>query len=293
MPNPLAPLRRKVQQLRAAVYARPDPAADPELLQELAAAETALRAAEAVTAAPAADAKPAAPAGRLLGPDTTKLKVEPTLHLNPVPTSIYPLLDPETDPLLTVVVRNTSLDGMPKRVCVRAWIEGLSAETVRTVEIRKGQASPPIRLLPLLFPERAGLLTEIRRATLHLVVDELGKTTECHDTFPLVLLSRTSGFNAAADPATGLPKDLTHYYGAWVTPYAEPVQALLRVAAGLAPGGQLWGYLRGGGDRGRPARRALGQQLGRPVEADGLVVEVLGPHQPVVDPVLEEAVAHV
>jgi hypothetical protein len=261
----LTVLSRQVQQLRAAVYAQPDPTADPELLAELGRAEAALRAAEAAAVTPASEAPapaaPAAPAGRLLGPDTTKLKVEPMLHMSTVPTSIYPLLDPDTDPLLTVVVRNTSLDGMPKRVCVRAWVEGLSAETVRTVEIRRGQTSPPIKLLPLLFPERVRLITEIQRATLHLVVDDLDKKTECHDTFPLVLLARTSGFNSATDPSTGRPKDFSDYYGAWVTPYAEPVQALLRAAAGLAPAGQLWGYLRGGGDRVRDQVAAIYRAL--------------------------------
>ena len=51
---------------------------------------------------------------------------------------------------------------------------------------------------------------------------------------------------AVADPATGRPKDLTHYYGAWVTPHAEPVQDVLRRAAELHPAKMLAGYLRGG-----------------------------------------------
>ena len=92
----------------------------------------------------------------MLGPETTGLKVEPVVAMNPIPTAIYPLLDPETDPLLTVTVTNVSLDAKPKRVCVRAWLEGLSAETVRTVEIKKGKSAPLLKLLPLLFPERPG-----------------------------------------------------------------------------------------------------------------------------------------
>ncbi|HYH65668.1 MAG TPA: hypothetical protein VD866_13310 [Urbifossiella sp.] len=258
-----SPLRRQVQRLRAAVYAQPDPTANPDLLAELSLAEGALRAEEAAAGPVPTDAPAAvAPAGRMLGPNSTQLKVEPTLNMHPVPTAIYPLLDPDTDPLLTVAVSNLSLNAGVKRVCVRAWIEGLSAECVRTVELPRGAKAPVVlKLLPLLFPERVRLVTEVQRATLHLRVDDLDGKPESHDTFPLVLLARTSGFNAAADPATGLSKDLTHYYGSWVTPYAEPVQALLRVAAGFAPAGQLLGYLRGGGGRVRDQVAAVYRAL--------------------------------
>ena len=44
------------------------------------------------------------------------------------------------------------------------------------------------------------------------------------------------------DPQTGLPPDLIRYYGAWVTPHIEPIQALLRRAAELVPEHQIWGY---------------------------------------------------
>jgi hypothetical protein len=264
-PSDLASLRRQVQRLRAAVYTQPDPSANPGLLADLAKAEAALREAESKVTAPQAPAPPSVPeptpAGRLLGPETTGLKVEPVLNMNPVPTAIYTLLDPETDPLLTVTVTNVSLDAKAKRIRVRAWIEGLSAETVRTVEIKKSKTSPPLKLLPLLFPERARLITEVQRATLHLQVDDLDGKPESHDTFPLVLLARTSGLNAVTDPATGKPKDLTHYYGAWVTPHVEPVQERVRRAAALHPTKMLAGYLHGGPDRVREQVRALYQAL--------------------------------
>ena len=262
-PTDLAALRRRVQRLRSLVYSQPDPAAVADLQAELAAAETELRAAQTrplpTASTPAQTASP--PAARLLGSDTTGLKVDPTLTMNPVPTAIYPLLDPETDPLLTVTVANVSLDSKPKRVCVRAWIEGLSAESVRTVEIKRGQTSPMLKLLPLLFPERALQITGIQRATLHLRVDDLDGKPEAHDTFPLVLLARTSGFNAARDPRTGEAKDLTHYYGAWVTPHAATVQERARRAAALHPSGMLAGYIRPGAERVREQVAALYRSL--------------------------------
>jgi hypothetical protein len=38
------------------------------------------------------------------------------------------------------------------------------------------------------------------------------------------------------------PVDLTHYYGAWVTPYAEAVQDCVRRAAGLCEARMIYGY---------------------------------------------------
>ncbi len=156
---------------------------------------------------------------------------------------------------------NISLDAKAKRVCVRAWLEGLSAETVRTVEIKKGKSAAPLKLLPLLFPERARLVTTAQRTTLHLRVDDLDGKPESHDTFPLVFLSRTSGFNAARDPKTGEPRDLTHYYGAWVTPHAESVQDRVRRAAAMHPAGSLAGYGRGGAAAVREQVKAIYQSL--------------------------------
>jgi hypothetical protein len=254
MAAPNADLRRQIQQhqrrlrgLQAAVYAQPDPSANPDLHRQLAQEQKELHTLEQQLAAAltAGSREPAAaPRGRLLGPETTGLLVKPTLNMQSLPTGIYHLLDPEHDPLLTVVVGNESPDRKPRRVCVKAYLEGLSAEAVRTVEIKRGEQTT-LKLLPTLFPERARLITEVQRATLHLRVEDLDGKPECHDTFPLVCLARTSSFNAVADPQTGQPVDLTHYYGAWVTPYAEAVQERVRRAAGLCSAGLLCGYQRG------------------------------------------------
>ncbi|MFO0798481.1 MAG: hypothetical protein U0804_13475 [Gemmataceae bacterium] len=251
--------------MQAAVYAQTDPSADAGLRAELARVQSALRGAAAdvpLAPVPVAPPPPRPPVGRLLGPETTGLKVEPTLNLNPVPTAIYPLLDPDTDPLLTVAVTNVSLDAKSKRVCVRAWVEGLSAEAVRTIELKRGVKEPTVlKLLPLLFPERVSRVTTAQRATLHLRVDDLDGRPECHDTFPLVLLARTCGFNAVRDAATGEAKDLTRYYGAWVTPHDDAVQERVRRAAALHPAGMLAGYVHGGPDRVREQVAALYRSL--------------------------------
>jgi hypothetical protein len=197
--------------------------------------------------------------------------VETKLHMQPLPTGIYHLLDPESDPLLTVTVSNLATE--PRRVRVTSFFEGLSAQAVKTVELEKkgrGKAACAFSMNPTLLPERVRRVTEVQWATLHVVVDILGGTKvgpspipalcECHNTFPIVCLARTSSFNSVCRPDTGEQVDLTHYYGAWVTPYAEPVQERIRHAASLSPDRQIWGYQR---DRDSVTRqaRALYQSL--------------------------------
>jgi len=177
----------------------------------------------------------------MLGPRTTGLRVERTLHMKPLPTGVYNLLDRETDPLLSVDVTNESRE--PKRICVRAYIEGLSAEEVHTVEIERGKQTT-FKLLPPLLPERAQTITEVQRALLHVLAEDLDGKTELHETYPIVCLARTSSFNSVVDPVTGRPRDLTKYYAAWVTPNAETVQERVRHAADLVPDRQIWGYQR-------------------------------------------------
>jgi hypothetical protein len=77
---------------------------------------------------------------------------------------------------------------------------------------------------------------------LHLIVEDLDGKPESHDTFSLVCLARTSSFNGVRQPDTGRVVDLSHYYGAWVTPHVEAVQARIRRAADHWPSRQIWGY---------------------------------------------------
>jgi hypothetical protein len=156
------------------------------------------------------------------------------------------------DPLFTVTVKNEDRDA--RRIRVAAFLEGLSARAVRTDEIKPwGEATFP--LSPTLLPERARRVTEVQWATLHVKVDILGGSRddrvfyptvcECHSTFPVACLARTSSFNSVRRPDTQELVDLSHYYGAWVTPHVRPVQERLRRAADLSGSGMIWGYQRG------------------------------------------------
>src|SRR5262249_30966059 len=156
-----------------------DPLANADLHRQLIEEEKRLRELEQRLVAappPVVDNRPVPlPHSHLLGPETTGLRVVPTLNMQPLPTGIYHLLDAETDPLLTVVVENKSRD--TRRVCVKAFVEGLSAQAVRTTEIeRRDQAT--LKLLPTLLPEQARAITEVQRATLHVLAEDLDGKTE-------------------------------------------------------------------------------------------------------------------
>lgn len=85
--------------------------------------------------------------------------------------------------------------------------------------------------------------------------DTWSSLVESHDTHSILLLSRNSGFNAVEDPETGIRRNLTRYYGAWVTPHVEPVQALVRRAADRVPDRRIAGY------QGRPNPEATAAQV--------------------------------
>jgi hypothetical protein len=249
----LAEQLARVQSLRTAVFSQRDPSANDDLLNRLGQEEDCLRKLEGNRpAAPPPQEPPPAQSPRLLGPQTTELSVETRLNLQPLPTGIYHLLDPQKYPLLTVTVSNLATD--LRRVRVTVFLEGLSAQAVRTMELgRRSQSSSQatFAMHPTLLPERARLVTEVQWTTLHVVVDLLGATMEgqsqipvlceCHNTFPILCLARTSGFNSVRRPADGARVDLTHYYGAWVTPYVEPVQERIHRAVELSEDKGIWG----------------------------------------------------
>jgi hypothetical protein len=222
--------------LQLAVYQQEDPTADEALLTRLLDAVRARSTPEPRPSFPSADRS------LRLGPDTTGLTVESVIRFPELPTALYPLLDPEQQPLLLVHVRNTSKQR--RRVQVMAWLEGLSAQVVKTVELRPSE-SVLLPLSPTLLPHTLSTLDRLQWATLHVVADDLDGKQERHDTFPVLCLARTTGFNSAVlDPKTGQTHDLTRYYGAWITPFVEPVQELLRQAAELLPNQRMRGYQR-------------------------------------------------
>jgi hypothetical protein len=67
---------------------------------------------------------------------------------------------------------------------VKTFIEGLSAQAVRTIEI-KPRDKVAFAMQPTLFPEKAKAITEVHRATLHVIVEDLDGKIECHNTYTI------------------------------------------------------------------------------------------------------------
>lgn len=235
--------RKLVENLQFAVYSLTDPMSDPDLHARLREAEQQLRDLEKVAPLAEDDSAEVRPnrRGNFLGPDTTGLQVGVRLCMDPLPTGVYHLMDPETDPLVVVEIENVPPSRDTRRILVRVFIEGLSAEAVQTVEIKpRGKAT--LKLLPTLFPASVKMLTEVQRATLHVVVDDLDGKLESHNTYTITCLSRTASFNSVRRPDTDELVDLSHYYGAWVTPYVDVVQDRVRAAVSKMPDNRMLGY---------------------------------------------------
>jgi hypothetical protein len=242
-------LRKVVDRLQREVYQRTDPAAEPKLLEELAKTEAELQAVEQQRIV-VQEQDPNS--GLILdtketstrrGSETTGLEAKVHLNMAHVPTSFYHLLDVANTPLLTCCVRATRrlADKPKRRVRISSYIDGYSARAVNTFELAVNERHD-FKQLPTLFPHRIRDVTELTRATLNVVVEDLDGKVELHETEPIWLLARTSAPLAVIDPQTGHWQDLTPYLGAFVTPNAPSLMTFLREAARLHPDGQLVGY---------------------------------------------------
>lgn len=177
--------------------------------------------------------------GTQMGPQTTGLTVTARLRMAHVPTSIVHLLDVAQHPLVALRIHNGR--NSIARLRFSSFVDGYSAHAIDTVEIPPQQEAESL-LLPTFFPERLATINEVCRASLHIQIHDLDGKTEQQRTFPIWMLARTSALLNVPDPATGLPRDLAPYLGAWVTPNIPPVFDLLRKAAGNLPDGSVASY---------------------------------------------------
>jgi hypothetical protein len=246
-------LQLEATKLRRQVFEQPDPTQSSSLLRDLIAAEKALAQVEKLRAtAHAADVSENGTVfsrqttTALLGPETTGLDAHIQVRMAQVPTAIYHLLSPDTDPLLTCFVDNVST--VTRRLRISSFIDGYSSRAVDTVELNAHQQYE-FRQSPTLFPKSITQVTELTRATLNVEVEDLdgrgvreANWTEVHKTHPIWLLARTSAPVAVRDPVTGRLRDMTRYFGAFVTPNAPPLMSFLRTAAATHPERRLVGY---------------------------------------------------
>ncbi|HEX8084326.1 MAG TPA: hypothetical protein VF529_08545 [Solirubrobacteraceae bacterium] len=240
--------RLEANRLRRRLY--DDPAgADAELFTALAEAEERLGAAEAARQQAQAGDESAGVIldtrtdDGLLGPKTTGLEVTLTLRMEHVPTAVANLLEAQDAPLVSCTVKNES--DHTRRLRIRTYIEGYTAEAVDTVELESKQTHT-FDQLPLLRAEPVRAVNELTRAALNVLVEDLDKANgggiELHRSLPVWLLARTSAPLAVRDPTTGEPRDMSQYFAAFVTPNAPEVMTFLRKAADHHPDRTIVGY---------------------------------------------------
>jgi hypothetical protein len=131
-----------------------------------------------------------------------------------------------------------------KRVRITSYIEGYSAQAVNTIDVQRGEAVPSVvTQQPTLFPDKVRTLTELTRASLNVLGEDLatGKV-EVHESIPLWLLARTTAPLATYEPQSNTWKDMSRYLGAFVTPNHPSVMTFLREVAAKHPSTRLLGY---------------------------------------------------
>lgn len=250
-------LRRETARLRRLVFDQDDPTDSPELLSELDQAEEKLldieqqRSEAEQTGGNGGVVLDTKVESHLLGPETTGLEARVELRMEFVPTAIAHLLEREEDPLLRCRVKSTD-DKRTRRLRVSAFVERYAPPAVETVEL-KPLAEHTFDLLPIFDREETRQVTEITQATLNLLLEDLGGeiepggperrgAVELHRSIPIWLLARTCVPFAIRDPTTGAWRDMTPYFGAFVTPNAPAVMAFVRTAADRHPQKTLAGY---------------------------------------------------
>ncbi|MFZ1768054.1 MAG: hypothetical protein WAU00_02585 [Caldilinea sp.] len=209
----------------------------------LAEAEATLQTAEAVLAAaqPKIDDKRRHVVTRSMA--TTQLEATVRLRMAHVPTATYHLLNEAENPLIEISLENSALK--PRRLRISSRLEGYSADAIDTIELEargKPNATRTVTQLPTLFPERVRAVHELTRASVTVLVEEIGGQIETHESLPVWLLARNAAPLAVRDPASGGWVDLSRYFGAFVTPNRREIMLFLRQAARRHPEGRLTGY---------------------------------------------------
>lgn len=243
-------LRRKASALQEAANQTTSSTELKTLLKEAGEVETALAEAEAkLQTAEAArvvqqtrgDAKHPNVVTRSMA--TTKLEATVKLRMTHIPTATCHLLNEQESPLVEITVENG--DSKPRRLRIFSRLEGYSADAIDTIELAargKPNATRTVTQLPTLFPERIRTVRELTRASVTVLVEEIGGKVETHESLSVWLLARNAAPLAVRDPATGGWVDLSRYFGAFVTPNQRAIMLFLRQAARRHPEGRLTGY---------------------------------------------------
>lgn len=151
-------------------------------------------------------------------------------------------LDASSFPFVTIHIDNTYTNSSTTTLRASISIEDYSDKAVTTTNVLEGEQTN-ISLLPLLKQSRLSELTEIRRSSLRVTVDQLfPQSRTLFDQSEFVFLqARNTAIIGILNP-DGSIVDLADYLSAWVTPRHPEIEQWLRKAAEYHPERQLIGY---------------------------------------------------
>ena len=176
--------------------------------------------------------------GRGRGSTKGEIEIEVYVGMEYLPTAIYHLFEPNDNPL--VVCQITSKD-ITKQLKVTSYIEGYSAKSINTIEV-KAKTMENIYQLPTLFPHLIKEITELTKATLHVKIEEIGGDIVKEDSYPISLLSRNSAISDYYNPQKDEMIDISFFLGVFVTPNQPNIIRFLRTIADYHPFKALGGY---------------------------------------------------
>lgn len=152
-----------------------------------------------------------------------------------LPTSYYRHLDAVNFPFVSIHIHHKKNFSRSRLLRISTYIEDISDHAVTTIVSRAGDTIQAA-LLPVLKPSKVAELHNPRRATLHIMIEDIQQRAIClyeHSEI-ITLLSKTTALLATLQP-DGEVIELFDYLAAWVTPYARGFDNLLRLAANYLP----------------------------------------------------------
>jgi len=166
------------------------------------------------------------------------IEIEVFIGMEYIPTAIYHLFEAESNPLVIYLIKAIDMD---KKIKITSHIQGYSAKAINTIEI-KANTAETIYQLPTLFPHIINSITEITKATLHIIIEEVGGELIQEDSYTVSLLSRNSAIRLFYNPKENELVDISEYLGVFVTPNQRDIISFLRTVADFHPSKQINSY---------------------------------------------------
>lgn len=162
--------------------------------------------------------------------EPSRLQAKLQLRMARLPTFLYPFLDEDTHPLVSLTVSNSDYD---RTIPMRARAEIQNYSTLYEIEGTVGPLSQATwNLLPPLLPEIQQGLMKLIRANLEVRVEEQDSgQVVWQDTRPVWVMDSQTLPLAVRDPATAEWQDFAFYLGLFINPQHPALLSLVDRAA--------------------------------------------------------------